>query len=274
MDVGVGDQDSLSEPCRQTLPTCVDSFEVAPEKYPPRFLPVGDVGLSIQFGVDITPEANKAVTSLDQAIAAAEIDGIVETVPSFRSLLVVFEPAIVTRASLCTRLRSLLEADMLCVPLPGRRWIVPTIYEPPFGEDLAEIASQLGKSEREIISAHTGAEFHVYMLGFQPGLPNLGGLPEDLHLSRRTTLRPPVPGGSVIIGGAQGAIMPLSSPTGFYMLGRTPVCVFDHRRREPALFRPGDRIRFRAIRADEYARLAESAESGSSNGGATLDQAA
>ena len=243
------------------------------EQPKPRFLPVGDIGLSVEFGPAITLEANEAVTSLDQSIAAAEIDGIVETVPSFRSLLVVFEPAIVSRASLCAQLRSLLAGLGGHTAPPSRAWMVPVIYEPPFGEDLAEVSSRLGKSEREVISAHTGADFRVYMLGFQPGLPNLGGLPKGLQISRRPTPRPPVAAGSVIIGGTQGAIMPLPSPTGFYVLGRTPVCVFDHRRREPALFRPGDQIRFRQIRADEYAHLAELARSGDPNGGATLDRA-
>ena len=240
----------------------------------PRFLPVGDIGLSIEFGLDITREANEAVTSLDRAIAAAEIDGIVETVPSFRSLLIVFEPAVVTRASLCTHLCALLAELGSREAPPGRTWIVPVVYEPPFGEDMAEVAALLRKTERDIISAHTGAEFRVYMLGFQPGLPNLGGLPEALQLSRRVTPRPPVPAGSVIIGGTQGAIMPLPSPTGFYVLGRTPVRVFDHRRREPALFRPGDQIRFRAVRPDEYAHLAEVAGSGDPSGGAVLARAA
>ena len=231
----------------------VNPVNQAPQRAP-RLLPVGDIGLSVEFGLEITPEANAAVTSLDRSIAAAEIDGIVETVPSFRSLLIVFEPAVVTRATLATQLRSLL-ADLGSRPAPpSRTWIVPVVYEPPFGEDIAEVAALLRKSEREVVAAHTGAEFRVYMLGFQPGLPNLGGLPEGLQISRRLTPRPPVPAGSVIIGGAQGAIMPLSSPTGFYMLGRTPVRVFDHRRREPALFRPGDRIRFRAIPPDEYAQ--------------------
>ena len=172
----------------------------APALAEPRFLTVGDMGLSIQFGTEITQDANEAVAALDHAITAADIPGILETVPSFRSLLVVFEPVSVDRASLILRLRALLAATPGRVQLPQRHWSVPVTYR-PFGEDLAEVSAALQLSEQDVVAAHTAAEFRVCMLGFQPGLPNLGGLPPRLHISRRTTPRAPVPGGSVMIGG-------------------------------------------------------------------------
>ncbi|MBV8913084.1 MAG: 5-oxoprolinase subunit PxpB [Acetobacteraceae bacterium] len=237
----------------------------------PRFLPVGDTGISVEFGTEIDPALNDAVTSLDHAIAGAELLGVVETVPSFRSLLVIFEPALVDRASLLAELRVLAGRATRGKHLPGRRWTLPVVYAPPFGEDLAEVASLLGMAERQVIAAHTEAEFRVYMLGFQPGLPNLGGLPPALHVSRRTTPRAPVPGGSVMIGGVQGAIMPLSTPSGFYLLGRTPVRLFDRRRPEPALLRAGDAVRFREVCADEYDALREMVAAGNIDAGAALE---
>ena len=237
----------------------------------PRFLPVGDLGISIEFGTEITEQANDAVASLDHAIAAADLPGIVETVPSFRSLLVTFEPALTDRSGLLERLRSLTAtADARLLP-PGRRWSVPVVYDTPFGEDLPQLSDLLGLSPREIVAAHTSTNFRVYMLGFQPGLPNLGGLPPALHISRRTTPRPPVPGGSVTIGGIQAAIMPLPTPTGFYLLGRTPIRLFDRRRPEPALFRAGDWVRFRAIPPSEFEELSQAVAAGQIDAGAVLE---
>jgi KipI family sensor histidine kinase inhibitor len=229
----------------------------------PRLLPVGDTGLSVEFGDAIDPTANQTVASLDRALAVAELPGLIETVPSFRSLLVVYEPAIVPWDVLRQQVQALLAKPSAAETPQGRRWSIPMAYEPPFGEDLAEAASILGLAEDQVVALHAGAEFRVYMLGFQPGLPNLGGLPAELRLSRRTAPRAPVPPRSVAIGGVQGAIFPMATPTGFYMLGRTPVRPFDRRRRDnPALFRPGDIIRFSPISAAEYAELDAAAEAG------------
>ena len=228
----------------------------------PRFVPVGDTGLSVQFGDSIDPVINAAVASLDAVLATAEIPGIVETVPSFRSVLIVYEPAILTWEALETRVRDLWCPDST-VPSPARkRWTIPVSYAAPHGEDLAEAAAILGLREEQVVSAHTAAEFRVYMLGFQPGLPNLGGLPPALHISRRSVPRAPVPPRSVAIGGVQGVIMTMATPTGFYLLGRTPVRPFDRRRDNPVLFQPGDRVRFRAIDLDEFGYLESASESG------------
>jgi KipI family sensor histidine kinase inhibitor len=249
---------------RDTGADCAESVEA-------RFLPVGDTGVSVQFGTDIHPDINDAVAALDRAIAAADLPGVIETVPSFRSLLVVFEPASVDREALCVRLRALTLLAARTRRPSGRLWSLPVVYQPPFGEDLAEVSGLLGMPERDIVAAHTRAEFRVYMLGFQPGLPNLGGLPPELQISRRATPRPPVPGGSVMIGGVQGAIMPLPTPSGFYLLGRTPVRLFDRRRPEPALLKAGDRLRFRAVCADEYTAVAASVAEGNLDAGAVLE---
>jgi KipI family sensor histidine kinase inhibitor len=238
----------------------------------PRFLPVGDTGISVQFGTEIDPALNEAVAALDQAISAADLPGIVETVPSFRSLLVVFEPAAVDGTALVAQLRALCGRASRRRRQAGRCWNLPVVYD-PYGEDLAEVAGLLGMPERNVVAAHVAAEFRVYMLGFQPGLPNLGGLPPELQVSRRTSPRKPVPAGSVMIGGVQGAIMPLPTPTGLYMVGRTPVRLFDRRRPEPGLLRPGDTVRFRRICPAEFAAVSDAVASGELDAGALLDAA-
>jgi len=267
---GISRYREKSRPGLRSPRTHAQEAAVRPE---PRLLPVGDTGISVQFGTDIDPALNEAVTALDQAITAADMPGVIETVPSFRSLLVIFEPAVLDAAALAAQLRKLCARASRARRQPGRRWTLPVVYE-PYGEDLAEVAGLLNIPERDVVATHAGAEFRVYMLGFQPGLPNLGGLPPELHVSRRTSPRKPVPGGSVMIGGVQGAIMPLPTPTGLYMIGRTPVRLFDRRRPEPALLRAGDSVRFRPVCPDEFASISDAIAAGDLGAGAAIDAAA
>lgn len=241
------------------------------ERPAPRFLPVGDIGISVQFGTEIDQGANDCVVALDRLIAAAPLRGVIETVPSYRSLLVVFEPASIEREALLASLRSLAARAGRSGTRAGRGWSIPVVYEPPFGEDLSEVAGLLGLSAPAVVAAHTKGPFRVYMLGFQPGLPNLGGLPPELHVSRRTVPRAPVPGGSVMIGGGQGAIMPLPTPSGFYLLGRTPIRLFDRRRLEPALLKAGDTIQFRQIGPEEFAAIDAAVAAGDVDAGVVLE---
>lgn len=234
----------------------------------PRFLPVGDIGLSVEFGADIDPSIHDRVVALDQAVVDGQWPGVIETVPSYRSLLIIYEPAEVSVKTLQSQLEAVLETRQ--APQTARHWTVPVAYEPPFGEDVEEVAALLRLSGEEVIRHHTSADFRVYMLGFQPAMPYLGGLPKPLHVSRRVQLRAPAPDRAVAIGGMQSAIVPFASTTGWYLLGRTPVRPFDPRRNTPALFQPGDTIRFRPISATEYYHLDEAANDGDLLAGAEL----
>ena len=222
----------------------------------PRFLPVGDAALTVEFGNAITPEINEAVVALDIALAAVELDGIVETVPSYRSLLVCYEPLEISFQQLVTELRPLLSRSDRMQAGGSATWSVPVVYDPPCAEDLTEVAQRLVLTEQQVIAIHSAAEYQVYTIGFAPGLPYLGGLPSALHISRREAPRPSVPAGAVMIGGIQAAIVPIPMPSAWYSLGRTPLRLFDPQRRDPFLFRPGDRVRFRRIDLSEFDRLA------------------
>ncbi|MEJ0016894.1 MAG: 5-oxoprolinase subunit PxpB [Acetobacteraceae bacterium] len=222
----------------------------------PRFLPVGDTALSVEFGNAVSPVLNEAVIDLDIALAASEIDGIVETVPSYRSLLVCYEPVEISFHELVAELRRLLARRTTRHGHGATLWDVPVVYDPPFADDLAELAQRLALSEQEVIALHTGADYHVYAVGYAPGMPYLGGVPPALHISRRQVPRPQVPAGAVMIGGIQGAIVPTTVPSAWYKLGQTPLCPFDPHRQDPFLFRPGDHVRFRRIDAEEFRRLA------------------
>lgn len=221
----------------------------------PRFIPVGDVALSVEFGDAIAAEIHAQVVALERALAAAEVPGIVETAPSYRSLLVCYEPAEISFGALLDALRGLLGEAGDPLHLPARRWSVPVLYGGGVGFDLDEAARRLGLTPEALIAQHASAEYTVYFLAFAPGLPNLGGLPPALHLPRRLQPRRQIPAGSVVMAGGQAAVMSLPMPSGWHVLGQTPARPYDPARAEPFLFRPGDVIRFRPIGSDEFARL-------------------
>ena len=229
------------------------SFPATPPNPPyPRFLPLGDTALSVEFGDSISPELNAKVLALDAALAAAALDGIQETILSYRSLLVLYDPREMPYARLITALRGLASRPEQTEP-PGRRhWTVPVVYDPPYGVDVPDVARRLDLAEEEVISLHVGADYRVYMVGFAPGMPYLGGLPERLHISRRDAPRPFVPEGSVLIGGMQTGIYPQRFPSGWHILGQTPLRPFDVERADPFMFRAGDRINFRRISVAEF----------------------
>ncbi|HVC61936.1 MAG TPA: 5-oxoprolinase subunit PxpB [Acetobacteraceae bacterium] len=224
--------------------------------YYPRFLPVGDAALTVEFGDAITPELNARVVALDIALAAAELGGIVETAPSYRSLLICYEPLVISFRQLVVELRRLLSRGVPVRQAAAVAWTVPVVYDPPHAVDLPEVAQRLGLTEQQVITLHGEAEYQVYMVGFAPGLPYLGPLPARLHISRRENPRPQVPAGAVMIGGIQANIVPMPVPSAWYVLGQTPLRLFDPTRQDPFLFRAGDRLRFRRIDAAEFGRLA------------------
>jgi KipI family sensor histidine kinase inhibitor len=234
---------------------CRHAGEVGEPRYP-RFLPVGDAALSVEFGDAITPDLNARVVGLEIALAAAEFDGIIETAPSYRSLLICYEPLEIGFAQLVTELRRLLARDTLVRHGSGVTWSVPVVYDPPYAFDLPEVADRLALSQAEVIALHRDAEYQVYMVGFAPGLPYLGPLSPRLHISRRQNPRPQVPAGAVMIGGIQANIVPMPVPSAWYVVGQTPLRLFDPARQDPFLFRAGDRLRFRRVDAAEFDHLA------------------
>jgi KipI family sensor histidine kinase inhibitor len=222
----------------------------------PRFAPVGDSALSVEFENEIDPHVNAMVLALDRAIAASNVPGIIETVPGFRTLLVIYEPEDITFAALIEQVELLIHDGLNPLVATGRFWTVPVAYGFPGDGDLTDISEATGLSRDEIIAIHSGAEYQVYIVGFVPGLPVLGGLPASLHLSRRPDPRPGLPAGRVMIGGMQGLIVPMPMPTGYYSVGQTPLRPYVRGAPDPFLFRPGDRIRFRPITPRDLDALA------------------
>ena len=221
-----------------------------------RFVPAGDLALSVEVGDEISVAVNTRVRALEYLIEQKGVPGVVETVPSYRSLLVYYDPSATSYDALCETLRAL-AAQIESAVLPPPRYVeIPCCYDDPeLGFDLAAAAERLALAPDELVRLHTAAAYLVYFIGFTPGLPYMD-LPPRLTIARLDTPRTKTPPGSVSIGGTQCCIYPLDSPGGFWVLGRTPLKLYDPAAAEPTLLRAGDRVRYRAITRAEYDRIA------------------
>ena len=210
-----------------------------------------------EFGGDeISDAANAAVLALRRVLDADHPTGVVETLPTYRSLLVVFDPLRTTAAAVRDVLRAAASrADPSSLPA-GRLVELPTAYGGVHGPDLASLAAEVGLSEEAVIAAHTGREYRVYMLGFSPGFPYMGTLPEVLRVPRLRSPRTYVPDRTVALAGQQTGVYPVPSPGGWRLIGRTPLRIYDPSREPPFLLDAGDRARFVAISEREYDRQA------------------
>ena len=217
-----------------------------------RFLPAGDLAVSAELGEEISAEVNTRVRALEYLVDQKALPGVVETVPSYRSLLVYYDPSVVGYDALCAQLAALAEQATTTAMPPAREVELPCCYEGELGTDLEAAAARLGLSVDELVRLHAGAEYLVYFIGFTPGLPYMTGVPERLTIPRLDTPRVKVPAGSVAIGGTQCCIYSVESPGGFWLLGRTPVRLYDPDAAEPILLRPGDRVRFHQIDRREF----------------------
>ena len=229
---------------------------------PYRILNAGDRGLVVEFGTRVDQGLNNLVVALDARLREEAWPGIVETVPTYRSLLVLFDPIILGRRELIRGLEGVISGLRPEDEKRARRWSVPVTYGDGLGEDLDYIATLHGLSTDEVIKCHSQAEYRVYMIGFAPGFAYLGGLPEKLHTPRRVDPRQRTPAGSISIGGVQAAITSVEVPSGWHLLGQTPLRTFDLRREDPFLLKPGDRVRFEPIPRAAFLRLKEMAEGG------------
>jgi inhibitor of KinA len=231
--------------------------------YPaPRLLPAGDGAVSVELGDEISREANARALTLERLLLDARLPGLVDTVPTFRALLVEYDPLVLPWAALRERLLECAARLAEAPPPPGRRVELPCVYGGPHGPDLEEVARRLGLTPADVVALHTGVEHYVYFVGFTPGLPYMAGQPARLTIPRLDRPRTKTPAGSVGIGGTQTSIYSVESPGGFWLLGRTPLRLYDPAAADPILLRAGDRVRFRPINAGEYDAIAERVATG------------
>ncbi|SEC95975.1 sensor histidine kinase inhibitor, KipI family [Rhizobiales bacterium GAS188] len=227
----------------------------------PRLLLSGDSALVVEFGDRIDPQLNERVLMLDAHLAREPITGVTETVPTYRSLLVHYDPTLIGYAELGAELMSLAVREGEPAR-KGRRWRVPVVYGGEFGIDLEAVAETAGLTPDEVVARHSGGDYRVYMLGFLPGYTYLGGLDPVLATPRREDPRLETPAGTIGIGGVQTGIQCLAAPSGWNLLGRTPVRTY-HPRRDPIfLMEPGDYVTFFPVPPREWEALDRAAEAG------------
>ena len=223
---------------------------------PLRFLNSGETMLVVEFGDCIDATLNERVLALDDALRTAALPGVVELTPTFRSLAIHYEPLIVDRAALIEQVLEL-EAKAEITTRESKIWTLPCCYEAPHGEDLVEVAARMNMTPARLIELHTSTPFRVHMYGFAPGFAYLGGLPDDLHVSRRNSPRAPHPANAIMIGGGMSAIASVPMPTGWWVIGRTPEKMFAPGRNPEFLVAVGDDIRFEPVNSATFALLEE-----------------
>ena len=216
-----------------------------------RFLPAGDTTVVVEFGDRIDRVLSDRVLRLSASVRAANLPGVVETVPTFRSLMVHYDPLATDNASLIAAIENLLDRSR-AETKPVKLWRIPACYAMSHAPDLAEVAQRTRLSADEIVGLHCATCFHIYMIGFVPGYPYMGDLPEALVLPRRADPRTRVPPGSIAIAANMTGIYPVQSPGGWHLIGATPIRLFDLRRPRPALLSPGDTVRFEPITVREF----------------------
>jgi len=228
---------------------------------PPRLLPCGDSAITVEFSRTIDDTANRKVLALDRLLAEAPIDGITETVPTYRSLLVHYDPAVVGYDALGSRLLALAQGP-LALGSKTRRWRIPVCYGGENGIDLEDVAATLHTTPDDIVARHTAGRYRVAMIGFTPGWSYLSGVDEFLHISRRHSPRLLTPAGTVSIGGIQTGIQCLAGPSGWHLLGRTAVRTYQLHREPIFLLEPGDEVNFYAVDTRMFAEQDRAAEAG------------
>jgi KipI family sensor histidine kinase inhibitor len=209
----------------------------------PRFLAVGDAALSAEFGDSIDPALNARVRGLDRALQDHPFPGFRESLPTYRSLLVLYDPRAARFAEAAAALRTLAEAGAAGEPA-GRLVIVPARYGGEDGPDLPEVARAHQLTEAEAVTIHASVEYTAFMVGFIAGFAYLGPLPAPLEMPRRATPRVRVPAGSVAVAGRQTGIYPVALPGGWNLIGRASIRLFDPLGDPPCLIQAGDRVRF------------------------------
>ena len=228
---------------------------------PPRLLPSGDSAITVEFSRTIDDAANQRVLALDRTLAREPVAGVTETVPTYRSLLVHYDPVQIDFVALSEKLAVLAQ-----LPVPAatkaRRWRLPVVYGGEHGIDLEDVAKTLKTTPDDIVARHTAGDYRVAMIGFTPGWSYLSGLQDSLHMSRRKNPRLLTPAGTISIGGVQTGVQCLAGPSGWHLLGQTAVRTYQLHRDPIFLLEPGDYVTFSAVDAKTFAEQDRAAERG------------
>jgi len=223
----------------------------------PRFFPMGDRALIVEFGDSIDTALSAHIAALAQQLRDSRPIGVLDIVPAYATLALHYDPAAIGAGAspyetLCDIIARWLQAQSTAATAAGRRIEIPVCYGGDFGPDLDALARAAGLSRDEVIALHSAATYHVHMLGFVPGFAYLGGLDARIAMPRRDTPRAHVPAGSVAIAGQQTGIYPLDTPGGWQIIGRTPLQLFKPESSPPSLLNAGDQVHFVQISPADF----------------------
>lgn len=223
----------------------------------PRILPAGDRAVLLEFGTEINPEINRRVHSFSKKIKEERIHGIGETVPSYSSLLIFYDPFFLSFDQISSWLERLLHQEAPAIEVFGSVKEIPVLYGGDSGPDLTFVAKYNNLDIKEVVRLHTQQTYLVYVVGFVPGFAAMGTVPKEIQTPRLPSPRIKVSAGSVGIGGMQTGIYAIESPGGWQLIGRTPLRLFDLNRQPPSFFQAGDYARFFAITEKEFVELSK-----------------
>jgi inhibitor of KinA len=225
---------------------------------------LGDTALRIELGDAIDEPTHRRVQAALLALEAARLPGVSEVTSAYTTVTLFYDPQRAVDAGAPTdgiagwleaRVRAALANPPKMEKAKSRTVEIPICYGGDFGPDLDVVAVQAKISPEDVIKRHSRAEYFVHLVGFAPGFAYLGGLPKELATPRRATPRTQVPAGSLGIGGAQTGIYPMVTPGGWNLIGRTPLRMFRPEQNPPTLLLAGDRVKFRAITREDFAKL-------------------
>jgi inhibitor of KinA len=226
-----------------------------------RVLPAGDTALVVEFGDQIDRRLSTWVLALARRLDEARLGGVVETVPTYRSLMVHYDPLALAADALEAKIVELMRG-LHATGESVRHWRLPACYDPQLAPDLDEVAARTDHSPGQVVELHSTTPYYVYMIGFLPGLAYLGDLPAELSLPRLSTPRLKVPAGSVAIATTMTSIYPIDHPGGWHLIGRSPVSLWERQPVVRTLLAPGDKVTFMPVSLREYEELLAKAAAG------------
>lgn len=215
----------------------------------------GDRAVTVVFEQKISPEVNADVCGFTARFSELNMSGIIEIVPTYSAVTIHFDPMVLDAEMLVDSIEKILDGRGGEAQAEGETVVIPVVYGGEYGPDIDNVCQHTGLSREEVIARHSGREYLIYMLGFTPGFPYMGGMDESIATPRLKTPRTAIPAGSVGIAGAQTGVYPIRSPGGWQLIGRTPLKLFDMDRADPFLLRAGQKVVFRPITEEEYERM-------------------